>query len=249
MNFYEKDSNLYILDDDDKFKGASLAAIEETVTETKVVGLTITPKAQVFDTLENANILTEDEAIRKYQIDGDNGYTFPTTTVLIDAITDKSQSTETLEVTVVSNPAVGATIGASSGDGTVVTVSVTGNVITITRITNGTATITVTADVTGYTQGSTTFDVTTTDEIVVIEDVADVTLDSASDTVDVVTTPLDATVTASSDTESVVTVTVLDHTLTLTRVSDGTAIITVNGNSAGYEQGETTFGVTACGAT
>lgn len=243
MNFYIKNGSIFIKNADGKFEGVSLEAVTETVSTTKVVGLTPTVATQEIDKLENAKIMTSDEVIRAYGIDANTDYDFP---VLITPIDDIVFSAATKDVTVVTDP-TSATITATSSDELVAIVSVLGKVITITKVDEGETIITITASKAGYADGIFSFKATII-PAVEITPINAVTLDKATDTVTVVTDPIDAVVSAVSDDELVVTVAVDDHTLTLTRVGNGSAEITVTASADDYDDGVATFDVTASGA-
>lgn len=82
---------------------------------------------------------------------------------------------------------------------------------------------------------------------VAITDIADVAVNSATSTVEVITVPSDAEIFAESSDTSIVTVAVEDHTITLTRVANGTSTITVYAYTDFYKNGETTFEVITSG--
>lgn len=137
------------------------------------------------------------------------------------------------------------TLSASSGDETVVTVSMSGNLLTITEVGNGSATITVTANDGNGGSGSDEFVMTVNnvnDAPIVTNAIADQNEDEGfgSLDLDLSTTFSDEdgdalTLTATSSDETVVTVVISGSTLTITEAGFGSATITVtadDGNGA-----------------
>ena len=146
------------------------------------------------------------------------------------------------------------TLTAASSNGDVVTVTVTGETLTLAEVGSGTASITVTADDGRSGYASTTFSVAVAQQgnsaPVVVTPIADIGTNQGFATMNVSLAGVfsdpdgDAlTLTAASSNGDVVTVTVTGETLTLAEVGSGTAIVTVTADDGRSGYASTTFSV------
>ena len=179
----------------------------------------------------------------------------PTATGTIADITDLVANGSPQAVNVTGNfsdPNDTLTFSATSDDTAIATVTVMDSVVTITPVSAGTATITVTATDVADQTAEQTFTVTVTNPaptiVSTIADITDLVENGSPRDVNVATNfsdPNDTlTFSATSDDTAIATVTVMDSIVTVTPVAAGTTTITVTATDIAGQTAEQTFSVT-----
>jgi S-ribosylhomocysteine lyase LuxS involved in autoinducer biosynthesis len=168
---------------------------------------------------------------------------------------------DSANITVTVDPSDAAITAVSLDESTAVA-GVSGNIVTVTGINEGTTVITVTARKDGYTDGTAAFTVNVTtrqaiflqqvislQEAISLADIPDTNVTAGTPVyVAVAVDPADAVITAASLDESTAAAEVSGNIIKITGINEGTTVITVTARKDGYADVIATFAVNVSGA-